>query len=162
MDGTTVDSYVDGKLVLRTIIQLDGDIMTFVAPLEPSGQIIHNKHWKRVECRLATISDQLNGMVRLVTWPIGLAFFVIMAVCTLREFSSHTWGTANWIFYVALNVIVPFCLGAIGYVPLVRKTVGKLFLRTIRHWLGQHNLHARVDALLDATRTHRKTEMQHR
>ena len=162
VDGTTVDSYVDEKLVLRTIIQLDGDIMTFVTPLEPSGQIIHNKHWKRVEYRLATISNQLNGMVRLVTWPIGLIFFVITAAFTLRESSLQTWGKGDWIFYVAVNLIPPLFIGAIGHVSLVRKAIGKLFLRTIRHWLSQHNRHARIDALLNAKRTHRKTEMHRR
>ena len=162
VDGTTVDSYADEKLVLRTVIQLDGDIMTFVMPLEPSSQIIHNKHWKRVGNRLATISNQLNGMVRLVTWPIGLSFFVITAAFTFREFSPHTWGKGDWIFYVAVNVILPLFIGAIGHVSLVRNMIGKLFIKTVRRWLGQHNRHARIDALLDATRKHRKTEMHWR
>ena len=81
--GTIVETCIEKQPVLRTIIQLDGVVMTFVVPLDSPDESVYKKHWGKVENRLVTIAEQLNGVVRLVTWRFGLLIILISVGHTL-------------------------------------------------------------------------------
>ena len=136
--GTIVETCIDKKPVLRTIIQLDGDVMTFVASSVLPDESIYKKHWEKVGNRLVTIAEQLNGVVRLVTWRFGLLIILICVGHTLWENSPDTSKMGDWVLNVALSALPGLLIGAVGHIPLLHKLLGKLILKTIWFWVGLH------------------------
>ena len=136
--GTIVETCIEKQPVLRTIIQLDGDVMTFVVPLDSPDESVYKKHWGKVENRLVTIAEQLNGVVRLVTWRFGLLIILISVGHTLCESSQDTSAMGDWVLNVAPSVLPGLLIGAVGHIPLLHKLLGKLILKTIWFWVGLH------------------------
>ena len=136
--GTIVETCIEKHPVLRTIIQLDGDVMTFVVPLDSPDESVYKKHWEKVENRLVTIAEQLNGVVRLVTWRIGLVTILIFVGHTLWENSPDTSKMGDWVFNVALSALPGLLIGALGHISLGHRLLGKIFLKTISFWVRLH------------------------
>ena len=136
--GTIVETCIEKEPVLRTIIQLDGDVMTFVVPLDSPDELVYKKHWEKVEHRLVTIAEQLNGVVRLATWQIGLLVFLICVSHTLWENFSDTSKMGDWVFNVTLSALPGLLIGALGHTSLGHRLLGKIFLKTISFWIRLH------------------------
>ena len=145
-----MDSFVDGKVAVRTLVQLDGDVFTFVTPTSNmTGFVhaIHEQHWKDVELTLKIISNQLKYVVHSVTWSVAFLSFSIISISTLRDVSLHSWDINTWIFSVLANVILPIAIGTLGYISFLRRMLAPLFLRVLRFWIRQHAKRARIEAL---------------
>ena len=150
-----MDSFVDEKLAARTLVQLDGDVFTFVTPFSANtgaSHAAHEQHWKEVERTLKKISAQLKLIVHSVTWTAAFLSFVIISVSTLRDLSFDGWDTNTWIVYLPVNVILPIAIGTAGHIGFFRRLLMPLFLKVLRFWIRQHAGHARIEALLSATR----------
>ena len=150
-----MDSFVGNKLAARTLVQLDGDVLTFVTPftytMEPC-HAIHAQHWKEVDRALGKISSQLKFIVHTVTWSGAFLTFAIMSVSTLRDLSFHDWDTNTWAINVLANVVLPVAIGTTGHLGYLRKLLAPLFLKVLRFWVRQHAGHDRIEALLTAKR----------
>ncbi len=136
--GTIVETCIEKEPVVRTIIQLDGDVMTFVVPLESPDESVYKKHWEKVESRLVRIAEQLNGVVHLVTWCISLPFFLILVGPTLYEHPTDTSQIGGWILNFTCSALPGLLIGMAGHISLMRKLLGKLILKTIWFWVGLH------------------------
>ena len=152
VDGATVDTYHDGKLALRTIIQLDGDLLTFVTPTAVD-RAVRSAHSAEVTTLLTRIAAQVHGVAHIVTWPLGLAIFGILYVSLPPLFPLQVWDSDDWIRILVFNVGLPSIISTLGHVPLTRRLLGKGLLKTLRFWLRAHSRWSRVQALVAATRT---------
>lgn len=152
VDGATVDTYHNDKLALRTIIQLDGDILTFVTPTAVERSV-RSAHSAEVKTLLTRIAAQVRGVAHVVTWPLGLVTFGILYVSSPPLFPLQAWNSDDWIRILLFNVGSPSIIGALGHVPLTRRLLGMGLLKTIRFWLRAHSRWSRVQALVAATRT---------
>ena len=150
VDGATVDTYHDGKVALRTIIQLDGDLLTFVTPTAVD-RAVRSAHSAEVKTLFTRIAAQVRGLAHVVTWPLGLAIFGILYVSSPPLFPLQVWDPDDWIRILVFNVGLPSIIGALGHVPLTRRLLGKGLLKTIRFWLRAHSRWSRVQAVLAAT-----------
>ena len=112
--------------------------MTFVVPLDSPDESVYKKHWEKVENRLVTIAEQLNGVLRLVTWRIGLVTILIFVGHTLWENSPDTSKMGDWVFNVALSALPGLLIGALGHISLGHRLLGKIFLKTISFWVRLH------------------------
>ena len=123
MGGTAVETCIDGSIALRTVVQLDGDVLTFVLPSASTNESIYKKHWESVEDTLATISNQLNGVVRRVSLFVGALFALIFVGFKLYEtFLGASQEVHNWIsISVALLSILVVVAGNTRYIPWVSK-----------------------------------------
>ena len=154
-DGATVDTYNGNSIAFRTVIQLDGDLFTMIARSGDS-EVLWNAHTARVTNLLAHISDQLNGVVRVLTWPVGVAMFGIVALSWWPESSFSMWGVKEWSHLLLINVLIPVGLAFLGQIPLLRRAAGKALLRTIPIWLGLQGRRGRIEALEAAAREQRQ------
>lgn len=135
--GTIVETCIGKDPLLRTIIQLDGDVMTFLAPLALPDESTNKKHWEKVEKRLVTIAGQLDSLVRWVTWGIGSLIVLSAVGDTLREYSPNTNEMWDWGVSLAVSALPGLLLGGVGHIPLVRELLGKLFLKIVL-WVDRH------------------------
>ena len=150
-DGITVESRVGEHLVMRTVIQLDGDVMTFAVPtsnLPVSADGLRDKHWSMVDNVLRIIAAQLGDIARMVTLSAALLYFAMVAAVTLQDFSPATWDTRTWIHENLIHVAIPLILGAIGYVSPFRRFLEPLCHKVLRFLTRQRRRRSRIDALL--------------
>ena len=136
-DGARVDSSVDGKVVVRTLVQLDGDVLTFVTPMsDMTGltQAVYEQHWRDVELTLKKISKQLKYVVHYVIWSVAFVSFSIISVSTLQDVSLHDRDTNTWLLHALINVVLPVAIGTLGYIGLFRRLLAPLCLRAVRGW----------------------------
>lgn len=145
-DGATVDTYNGDSIAFRTVIQLDGDIFTIIA-LRGNTVALWAVHVSKVSKLLAHISNQLNGFVRVLAWPAGVALFVILALCWRPDSSFPMWGVKEWIHLLTINVLMPVGFAFLGQIPLLRSAVGKALVKAIPIWLGLHGRRGRIEAL---------------
>ena len=148
--GLRVDSIVDGKLVMRTLVQLDGDVLTFVRPhidgTAPT-QKIGEQHWKDVQDKLERVSGQLNWVIRSVTWGTAAIVFLITAVSTLRDVSPHSWDGKMWAMHALANVVFPVAIGSIAHVDFARRLFAPVFTKVLRLGIAQHKGFSAIAAL---------------
>ena len=117
--GLRVDSIVDGKVAMRTLVQLDGDVLTFVRPRNDGvgpAQKIGERHWNEVQDKLKRVSTQLNWVIRSLTWGMAAIVFLIIALSTLRDVSPHSWDAKMWAVHVLANVVFPVAIGSIAHI----------------------------------------------
>ena len=145
-DGATVDTYNGNSIAYRTVIQLDGDVFTLIAR-SGNTEALWATHSAKVTKVLAHISNQLNGVVRVLAWPAGVAMFVILALCWRPETSFSMWGLDEWFHLLVVNVLAPIGVALLGQIPLLRTAVGKALLKAIPIWLGLHGRLGRIEAL---------------
>ena len=153
--GLRVDSLADDRVVVRTLVQLDGDVLTFVSPSAHIGrwdEAVNKQHWKKVQRALSKVSGQLNCVVYSVTWAAAVLSFGIMAFSTLRNASPQDWDTWTWIIHVLANVGIPLGIGSIAYVGFLRRHLAPVFLKALRYWIGRHSSVARKEELIAAKR----------
>ena len=140
--GLRVDSLVGGKVAMRTLVQLDGDVLTFVSPRnDVSGPTreVNEQHWNEVQCKLKKVSGQLNCIIRSFTWGAAVVIFVIMALLTIRDISPHNWNANMWVFHLLANVIFPVAIGSVAHIGFFRKLLAPVFLKVLRFWVAQHS-----------------------
>ena len=136
MGGTIVETRIDKEPpVLRTIIQLDGDIMTFVASSASLDESICKRHWDSVEYRLGIIAEQLSGVVRLVTWSIGVMIFLVLVGPMLSKYPTEEKEIGAWVLHILSNALPSLLIGLIGHIPLICKILGRFLLKC---WLRRH------------------------
>ena len=145
-DGATVDTYNGDSIAFRTVIQLDGDVFTMIARCGDT-EALWSSHTAKVTNLLANISEQLNGVVRVLTWPVGVGMFGIFALSWWPDSSLSKWGVDEWSHLLLINVLIPMGFALLGQVPLLRMVVGKALLRTISIWLGLQGRRGRIEAL---------------
>ena len=139
--GLRVDSVVGSKVAMRTLVQLDGDVLTFVRPRnDVSGPTreVNEQHWKEVQCKLKKVSAQLNWVIRSFTWSTAVVIFVIIALITIRDVSPHGWDAKMWVFHLLANVICPVAIGSVAHIGLFRRLLAPVFLKVLRFWVAQH------------------------
>ena len=140
--GLRVDSIVDGKVVMRTIVQLDGDVFTFVTPcnaIAAPARETSEQHWKEVQCKLKRVSAQLNRVIRSLTWGTAVVVFVIIAFSTLRDVSPYSWDAKMWALHLLANVVVPVAIGSIAHIGFIRRLIAPVFTKVIRFWVTQYS-----------------------
>ena len=140
--GLRVDSIVDGKVTMRTLVQLDGDVLIFVRPgnaVAGPTREISEQHWKEVQCKLKRVSAQLNWVIRSLTWGTAVVVLVIIALSTLRDVSLHSWDAKMWAIHLLANVVVPVAIGSIAHVGFVRRLLAPVFVKVLRFWVAQHS-----------------------
>ena len=148
--GLTVDSVVDGQVAMRTFVQLDGDVLTFVRPrnaIAESTREIGEQHWNEVQCKLKKVSAQLNWVNRSLTWGMAVVVFVIIAFSTVRDASSHIWDVEMCVIHLLANVVFPVAIGSIAHIGFVRRLLAPVFVRVLRFWVAQHNRFGTLAAL---------------
>ena len=151
VDGVTVESWDGTHLVMRTVIQLDGDVMTFATPMThsmASDRTLRDRHWAKVEDVISNVVNQLDGIVRLVAWTAALAYIIIVAAFTLQDFSLQSWDTQTWFTQVLVHLAVPLAIGALGYIAPVRKILEPFSTSIVQILTRQHGMRSRLDALL--------------
>lgn len=146
LDGATVDTYKGNQIAFRTVIQLDGDVFTMISRSD-NTQALWVTHVAKVTNLLAHISNQLNGAIRMLTWQVGVAMFIILALCWRPDSALLMWRIDEWIHLVIINLLIPMGFGFLGRMPLLRRAIGKVFLRSIPIWLGFHGRRDRIEAL---------------
>ena len=150
--GTIVETCINDRAVLRTIVQLDGDVMTFVVPVAVTDDAIHARHWKEVRKQLATIADQLNGVVRVSTRFIGIVVTLVLFGSIQDPYVPSGDIVLQWVGDLTFSVLPGFLVGIGGYWRPVRRMLGKLILKTSGFWLGGHLRYASIDAMLQVRR----------
>lgn len=150
-DGATVDTYSENSLVFRTVIQLDGDVFTIVTR-SGSTKGLWSEHAEKVRSLLTRISSQLNGVVRLVTWPIGVGMFAVLALWGKPVLSISAWGVDEWVHLFVINILIPMGFTFLGKMPFLRRAIGRLLVRTLPTWLGLHGRRERIEALQSAAK----------
>lgn len=150
-DGATVDTYSENSLVFRTVIQLDGDVFTIVVRSD-STQALWSVHADNVTSLLTRISSQLNGVVRLLTWPVGVGVFAVLALWGKPISSISVWGFDEWVHLVIINILIPLGVTFLGHMPPLRRAIGRALVRTLPTWLGLHGRRERIEALQSAAR----------
>ena len=136
-----MDTFVGEKLAVRTLVQLDGDVFTFVTPFSGNTaalHAVHEQHWKRVERTLKKIYGQIKHVVQYATWTAAFLSFVIISVPTLQGISFDDWDTNIWITYGLVNVILPVAIGTVGHIGFLRRLVTPVILKLLRFWIKQH------------------------
>ena len=150
-DGATVDTYKGNSLVIRTVIQVDGDVFTIVAQADGT-QALWSAHADRVNKLLARISAQLSGVARLVTWPLGVGMFTVLALWGKPDSPFAVWGFDEWCHLFLINVVIPAGITFLGHIHPLRRVIGRALLRAMPTWLGLHGRRDRIEALQSAAR----------
>lgn len=153
--GLRVDSLADDKVVIRTLVQLDGDVLTFVSPPGQVGkwdEAQSEQHWAKVQHTLGKISGQLNCIIYSITWTAAILSFGIIAFFTLRDASLHSWDTYTWIFHALANLVLPLGIASIAYVGFLRRQLAPVFLKALRFWIGRHSTLIHKDEMIAAKR----------
>lgn len=148
-DGATVDTYDGNSIAFRTVVQLDGDVFTMIAP-SGDTEALWSAHSAKVTKFLEHLSDQINGVVRVLTWPLSIAIFCVLALCWRPDLSFSVWGFDEWLHLFVINVLVPTGFAFLGRIPHLRSAVGKAFLRTIPVWRGLQSRHGHIEAFEQA------------
>ena len=156
-DGATVETYDGNSIAFRTVIQLDGNVFTMVAR-SGDTEALWSEHASKVTKLLAHIADQINCVVRVITWPAGVALFGTFALCWRPDSSYSIWGVDEWLHLLLINILIPMSFSFLGQIPLVKSAVGKALLKTIPIWLGLQDRRNRI-AALEAAASERR---QHR
>lgn len=130
-DGVVVDTPESGDAALRTVVQLDGDVLTF-ATRDAVSETLQCEHWSRVAARIEPIADRLRGTARLPTWPVGLTY-ILAAVWRHEEILAGSWETVN-LERIVLHLTIGFGVSAMGWVPLLRRAMWKAVLWGVRRW----------------------------
>lgn len=149
-DGATVDTYNGNSIAFRTVIQLDGDVFTMICR-SGDTEALWSAHIVKVTNLLEHISDQLNGVVRVLTWPLGVAMFVIFALCWRPDSAFSIWGFGEWFHLFLVNVLIPTGFAFLGQIPFLRSAVGKALLKTIPISRGIQGRRGHFEALEEAT-----------
>jgi len=148
-DGAIVDTYKGNSLVIRTVIQVDGDVFTIVARADGT-QALWSAHADSVNKLLARISAQLGGVARLVTWPLGVGMFTVLALWGKPGSPFSAWGFDEWCHLFLINVAIPAGFTFLGHIHPLRRVIGRALLRTMPTWLGLHGRRDRIEALQSA------------
>ena len=143
--GATVDTYSDDSIVFRTVIQIDGDVLTIVADSD-GAEALWDAHAQDVVKLLDRIADQLNGVMRWLTRWLGIAAFGVLALYWGPDASFSTWGFNDWLHLFVINFSMPLGLAALVQVPVLRRAIGGALLRTLP-WLGLHHRRDRMEAV---------------
>ncbi|MCY4555419.1 MAG: hypothetical protein OXF79_03365 [Chloroflexi bacterium] len=154
-EGLRIDSLIGDKVLMRTLVQLDGDVLTFVSSpgkVARWDQTANEQHWEKVQRSLKKVSSQLNSIIYSVTWVASILSFGIIAFSTLRDASPESWDTCTWIFHVLINVILPLGIGSVAYVGFLRRQLAPVFLKALRFWIGWHSSLARKEEVIAAKR----------
>ncbi len=122
--GTIVETSTDEDLVARTVIQLDGDIVTFVVPSALNETSI-DRHFLNVDLRLCRITEQLICVVNAFKW-IGLVILLFSFGCTLSEVVSNSRNSWDWILNITLGTLPGVLFISAGFTPVARKVFNKL------------------------------------
>ena len=128
-DGMTVETSDTGRLVMRTMVQLDGDLITFVAP-PAADEAVRTRHWALVDAKLKVVTDRLNGTARVPTWWLAGVYFA----WRLWELAPVGDDTA-WI-RVFYDVAVSLAIATAGMVSPIRRLVWRLVVWAMRSRLG--------------------------
>ena len=144
--GATIDTHNGDSIVLRTVIQVDGDVLTIVADSDGT-EALWDAHAKSVVKLLARISDQLNGIARWLTfWVVGIGTFGVLALCWGPNASYSEWGLDDWLHLFIVNFSMPMGLTALAQAPVIRRAIVGALLRTIP-WLALHDRRDRIEAV---------------
>lgn len=126
-DGMTVETGDALGLAMRTVVQLDGDVITFVAP-GAANEAARTKHWEQVEARLKVVSDRLNGTALVPTWWIGGLYFA-------RPLWELALGEETAWVHLLCDAGVAFGISVLGMIPSVRRQAWKLTVSVVRRRL---------------------------
>ena len=132
MEGMTVETCHGGALAMRTIIQLDGDVLTF-ATAAGSDEKVREQHTVRLEAQLGVVARRLDGMADIVMRLLGSVYLGVAVVWSFPEWlDMDGWKEFSWWFAVNLGVSV--MIGFAGRAGFVRRVVWKALLRLVRPW----------------------------
>lgn len=141
-DGLRVNTLIGDQVAIRTLVQLDGDVLTFVNPsvrITARDQAANEEHWEKVQGDLWKVSRQLRSIVHSITWAAAGVIFVIIACSTLRDASPQSWDTWTWILHVLANVVLPIGIGSVAYVGILRRKLAPIFLKALRFRIEMHS-----------------------
>ncbi|MCB9526532.1 MAG: hypothetical protein H6702_24590 [Myxococcales bacterium] len=96
--GHAVETLADGQICLRTVIQLDGDVLTFVRPDKLTDAALHDRHFERVAAVLAELKllgTGLSKVLRGLMWLGPVAEVALLTREAVGEGEFH-WGQALW------------------------------------------------------------------
>lgn len=148
--GATVDTHNGNSIVFRTVIQVDGDVLTIVADSDGT-EGLWDTHAENVVKMLARVADQLDGIVRWLTCWVGIGAFGVLALYWGPDASFSVWGFDDWLHLFVINFSTPLGLAALVQVPVVRRAIGGALLRTIP-WIALHDRRDRIEAVRAAGR----------
>ena len=119
-----MDTCHEGAIAMRTIIQLDGDVLTFATAAASDGAV-RGRHGQSVQARLRYVAERLDGSAEIATWHVGVACFLVAGVCSFPwESELDGWGMLDWTWFVA-NVVVSAVVGLAGRIGLFRRLLWK-------------------------------------
>lgn len=130
-DGMTVETADAGRLAMRTVIQLDGDVMTFVAPAAVD-QAVRTRHSVQVEARLKVVSDRLNGTALVPTWCFACLYLAG------RLWEMGPIGDESAWVRLLFDVGVSVGISVLGVIPAIRRLAWKLAVWTLRQRLDPY------------------------
>lgn len=96
--GHAVETKADGRVRLRTLIQLDGDVMTFVHPDSLGDAALLDRHFERVATVLAElrlVGTRLSHVLRGLMWLGPVSEVALLTREALGDGEFH-WGEALW------------------------------------------------------------------
>ena len=128
-DGMTVDTSDGGSLAIRTIIQLDGDVLTFVAPAA-ANQAVRTRHSAQVEARLKVVSDRLNGTALVPTWLFGGLYITGRLWELVSVGDEEAW--VRLLFDAGISVGI----SVVGMIPAIRWLAWRLAVWAVRQRLA--------------------------
>ncbi|MEQ8654493.1 MAG: hypothetical protein RIC87_18640 [Kiloniellales bacterium] len=137
--GLAVETRSKDRLMLQSVIQLDGDIVTFVVADLPPETTLAKAHFQRVEAKLRTLIGSVN---KLLATLIALPTAVIVGTTLPAAIEGEP---AAW-FALAAEALAAF--GAVS-LPGPRKLAARFLLRPAVKWM----LRSRGRALLRSALT---------
>ena len=146
--GATVDTHNGKSIAFRTVIQVDGDVLTMVAHCDGT-EALWETHAEGVAKVLARMSDQLHGVGRWLTGWAGIATFAVLALCWRPDAPFSAWVLEDWLHLFVINFSMPISLAALARVPVVRRAIGTVLLHLVP-WLGLHDRRGRIEAVQSA------------
>ena len=143
--GVTIDTHNGNSIAFRTVIQVDGDVLTIVARCD-GAEALWEAHAEGVAKVLARMSDQLHGVVRWLTGLAGVATFAVLALCWWPAAPFSRWVLEDWLHLFVINFSIPISVGALAKMPVVRRAIGTALLHAVP-WLGLHDYRGRIEAV---------------
>lgn len=138
--GLAVETQSRGRLMLQSVIQLDGDIVTFVAADLPRDTALAKAHFKRVQIKLRSLIASINKLLAsLIALPTALVIGATLPPAIEGD-------PAAWV------ALLGEALAAVGVVALPgpRKLIARTVMRPAVKWM----LRARGRALLGSALAH--------
>ena len=130
-EGTTVETCHAGAPAMRTVVQLDGDVLTF-ATAAARKPTVRERHAARVEDRIRAVARRLDGWVEVATWLGGGVVFVGAAGYSLPwEGGVDRWAEVGWT-WVVCSLGASAAIGFAGRLGFVRRILFRALVRLVR------------------------------